>query len=196
MKEIKFIGRNYSILEKDKEYVIEKVSKHTNLLTRATSLTCVITKNNTDRGKKRNFKVEFTVSMPKAFIKVEDRDNDIDKIIDNIEVTLKRRLKRYRDQFDKWNKTEPWKAKELHIDYNDNTEEIEDIKDLYNYENYAPKIKSKEYADDTPISPAEAIERMELLGHTCFLFKNIENNKYATIYKRMHDGYGMIQPKD
>jgi len=195
MQEIIFVGRNYNISQKDKDYLIEKIGKHTNLLTRATSLTCVITKNNTDRGKKRNFKIEFTVSMPKAFIKVEDRNDDIDKIIDNIEVVLKRRLKRYRDQFDKWNKTEPWKAKELHIDYN-SSEEIEDIKDLYNYENYAPKIKVKEYADDTPISSAEAIERMELLGHTCFLFKNIENNKYATIYKRVRGGYGMIQPKD
>ena len=195
MKEIKFIGRNYSILEKDKDYVIEKISKHNNLLTRATSLTCIITQNNTDRGKKRNFKVEFAVSMPKAFIKVEDRDIDIDKIVDRLEVILKRRLKRYRDQFDKWNKTEPWKAKELHIDYN-LADDTEDIKDMYNYENYAPEIKNKEYADDTPISSAEAIERMELLGHTCFLFKNIENSKYATIYKRMRGGYGMIQPKD
>ncbi len=43
--------------------------------------------------------------------------------------------------------------------------------------------------------PQEAIERMTLLGHKSFIFKNIENDKYAMVYIR-DDGFtfGLVEP--
>ena len=39
----------------------------------------------------------------------------------------------------------------------------------------------------------EAILQMELLNHDFYMFKNIETNKVAVIYKRKHDNYGLIE---
>ena len=34
---------------------------------------------------------------------------------------------------------------------------------------------------------------MELLGHTFFVFKNVETNKINVVYKRKDGGYGIIE---
>jgi len=39
----------------------------------------------------------------------------------------------------------------------------------------------------------EAILRMEMLGHTFFLYKDMETNDAAVVYKRDDGGYGLIE---
>ena len=39
----------------------------------------------------------------------------------------------------------------------------------------------------------EAILRMEMLGHTFFLYKDAETNDAAVVYKRDDGGYGLIE---
>lgn len=41
----------------------------------------------------------------------------------------------------------------------------------------------------------EAIEQMELLGHSFFMFFNAENNAINVIYKRENGGYGLLEPE-
>ena len=46
-----------------------------------------------------------------------------------------------------------------------------------------------------PMSEAEAIEQMELLGHDFFLFFDARANTYALLYRRREGDYGMIIPQ-
>ena len=41
----------------------------------------------------------------------------------------------------------------------------------------------------------EAIEQMELLGHTFFIFFNQANGNINVIYKRRAGGYGVLNPQ-
>ena len=45
------------------------------------------------------------------------------------------------------------------------------------------------------MSEDEAIEQMELLGHTFFLFFNQETNNVNVVYKRRTSGYGVLVPR-
>jgi len=45
-----------------------------------------------------------------------------------------------------------------------------------------------------PMSEEEAIEQMELLGHTFFVFFNVETTAINVVYRREKTGYGLIQP--
>lgn len=47
-----------------------------------------------------------------------------------------------------------------------------------------------------PMSVEEAVEQMELLGHTFFLFFDASANQYALLYRRRDGDYGMIQPSN
>jgi putative sigma-54 modulation protein len=46
-----------------------------------------------------------------------------------------------------------------------------------------------------PMSVAEAVEQMELLGHSFFLFVNTENNTLSLLYRRNDGNYGLIEPE-
>lgn len=170
-----------------KKYLIEKISKHEQLLKDAILITAEITNNLPHQGKNTDFKLEITVNLPHAFIKVEDSGEDVYALIDILENTLFRRLKRYHDLYNKWEHKNAWKLAKAPK----NITEAE----LDSYTNYEPFIaKRKVYDDDSPKHPAEAIEAMELLGHGSFLFRNIENNKYSMIYKRKDGSYGLVEP--
>lgn len=45
------------------------------------------------------------------------------------------------------------------------------------------------------MSEAEAIEQMELLGHTFFVFYNPVTASVNVIYKRRNEGYGVLNPQ-
>jgi putative sigma-54 modulation protein len=45
-----------------------------------------------------------------------------------------------------------------------------------------------------PMVPSEAIEQMELLGHSFFIFFNVEEEAVNVVYKRRDDDYGLLMP--
>ncbi len=45
-----------------------------------------------------------------------------------------------------------------------------------------------------PVSPEEAIEEMEALGHDFYFFMNAETDVYNVLYRRRAGGYGLIEP--
>jgi putative sigma-54 modulation protein len=45
-----------------------------------------------------------------------------------------------------------------------------------------------------PMSPDEAIDQMELLGHSFFVFFNAEDEAVNVVYRRQDDDYGLLQP--
>jgi putative sigma-54 modulation protein len=54
-------------------------------------------------------------------------------------------------------------------------------------------VRTKRFAMK-PMAADEAIEQMELLGHTFFLFRNVDDDQFNVVYVR-HDGtYGLIAP--
>jgi putative sigma-54 modulation protein len=60
----------------------------------------------------------------------------------------------------------------------------------------APRIvKSKRFAM-FPMTPEEAVERMELLGHGFFFFTNSETSRAAVVYRRDDGQVGLIDEAD
>ncbi|NIQ56122.1 MAG: ribosome-associated translation inhibitor RaiA, partial [Gammaproteobacteria bacterium] len=46
-----------------------------------------------------------------------------------------------------------------------------------------------------PMTPEEAIEQMELLGHLFYVFFNAEEDGINVVYKRDDGDYGLLQPE-
>ena len=44
-----------------------------------------------------------------------------------------------------------------------------------------------------PMDEDEAITQMELMGHDFYLFKNVETDKIAIIYRRKDNNYGLME---
>ena len=187
MQKILFNIRDNSVTEETKNYINEKFTKLTPFLDEAITITINIYETKPHLSQFKDYVLEILIKLPNAFVKVENKGHNINVLIDKTIPTLQRRLKRYHTHEKKWQNKALWNAKQI-----EKSVVIDDEKPDLNFE---PKIKTKYLLDNTPIHPAEAVERMELLGHKSYLFKNIENNNYGMIYKRDKGGYGLVIPK-
>ncbi len=185
------------VTEGMKEKVQDMLLKHERFFDEATKIRVEIRNDESYKGVKEDLTVEVTVAMPKAFIRVEESGEDFYVVVDKIDPVLRRRLVRYNDHKSQWEGRKSWKEIEQEKlvegiedeevdDYNDADESVENL-----------ITRHKKYSQNSPMSPSEAIERMELLGHEAFLFKNRENDDgYSMVYKRKNGTYGLVEPKD
>ncbi len=60
-----------------------------------------------------------------------------------------------------------------------------------NDENDTPVRTKTIYADEMILD--EAIMRMEMLSHSFFIYKDMDSDKLAVVYKRNEGGYGLIE---
>jgi putative sigma-54 modulation protein len=49
--------------------------------------------------------------------------------------------------------------------------------------------------DVRPMAPEEAIEQMELLGHSFYIFLNADEDALNVVYRRDDGNYGLLQPE-
>jgi len=188
--QISFIGMEPT--EALKKYSKEKISKYEHLLEEATSMEVLLKQFKSSRGVKDDFRVNFSLVLPKSVVRVEVNGENMYAIIDQASDTLARRIKRYQEKKSYWEGITPWKV----IEADANMDEIKDD-NFEQYSDYTPTIATRKKIDDmTPLEEGEAIERMELLGYDQYLFKNKATGKFSMIYKRVKGGYGLVEPAD
>lgn len=186
MVEPTYVQKGFKLSKKSQEYIQTKLSKHEELLSKATSIN-VMVRENKNYPTNKQYRMEININMPHTFIKVEERGFSVESLIDTLEVLLKRKLTRYQEQFKKWDKQEPWKVKEA-------KESVEDyIEPNYDYTNYQPVVKISKLDTNRPMHVGEAIERLEMSGKNAFLFRNISTNKYSLLYRNDDDEYELIE---
>ena len=127
-------------------------------------------------AKGHNQKVEITIWSGKYNIRAEVVNPDLYSAIDLVIDKLERQFKKYRG------KLNIKRAKEEYISEIDELLEEEEQKIVRRKEVYLK-----------PIDDEEAITQMELLGHSFFVFKNVETGKINVVYKRSDSDYGLIE---
>lgn len=191
IKDIKFTFIAMEPTDAIKNYGMEKITKHANFFERATSTEITLKNNKQNKGISNDFELEVRVSLPKGFVNVNEKGNDLYALIDKASEVLVKRFNRYFDKFNQWEGKQPWKVIEAEELLND-IEEEGDIE--MNYVDYTPRVtKRSKMLDMRPMEEAEAIEQMELVGEDHFLFKHIKTGNISLIYK-CEGGYGLIEP--
>ena len=128
--------------------------------------------------KGKDQKVEVTIWSGKYNIRAEEVSGDLYSAIDLVVDKIERQLKKYKGKLSsrKSNKDEYVPPIEIE-DYFEEEQTIVRRKEVF--------LK--------PIDEEEAITQMELLGHSFFVFKNIDTGKINVIYKRKDGDYGVIE---
>jgi putative sigma-54 modulation protein len=62
-------------------------------------------------------------------------------------------------------------------------------------EEEGPNIVRVKRFEVTAMTPQEAIEQMELLGHDFFIFYNPDADNIAVVYRRKDGNYGLLEPE-
>lgn len=123
-----------------------------------------------------------------TILRAEERSSDIFAAIDAVVDKLYRQIKRYRGKRIKERRGGPG-IDEITLGepmpFIDN-EEFEAEQEL-------SIVREKRFAL-RPMVPDEAIEQMELLGHSFFVFFNVEEEAVNVVYKRRDGNYGLLMP--
>lgn len=124
--------------------------------------------------------IEITIPTKHFTLRNEEANEDLYAAIDKIVDKLERQIRKNKEKINK-------KINKTYI--NDFTL---DLIDEYSEDE---KIVKRKKLELKPIDEEEAIIQMEMLGHSFFVYKDVNTNEVCVLYKRKNGNYGIIETK-
>ena len=124
--------------------------------------------------------VEVTIPIKKFIIRCEESNRDLYASIDLVADKIERQIRKNKTRMNK--KTNRANFTELNMDF----EPIEADEQ---------KIVKRKTLETKPMSEEEAILQMDLLGHEFFIFKDVDSEQIAVLYRRKDGNLGIIETK-
>ena len=121
--------------------------------------------------------VEITLYLDGTILRAEETSNDMYMSIDKAIARLEGQIRRHRTKLEK----------RLH-------EEIvaEPVEDVPVWEDPADEVVRVKRFEVKPMAVEDAIAQMDMLGHSFFLYRDVELDAVAVVYLRKDGGYGQI----
>jgi putative sigma-54 modulation protein len=124
-----------------------------------------------------------------TILRAEERDPDLFAAIDALHDSLQRQITRYKDKHYRRGKIRRSGGEVLPASRNGHEAEAVEV------DTGTPQlVKTKSFAYK-PMYSDEAIEQMELLGHSFFVFTDAETDQVNVVYRRRDGNYGLIVPE-
>lgn len=125
-----------------------------------------------------------------TILRAEERDPELFAAIDALHDSLQRQITRYKDKHFRRGKIRRQGGEVLEVTTNGYERETDDAT-----ETATPQlVRTKTFAYK-PMYSDEAIEQMELLGHSFFVFTDAETDQVNVVYRRRDGNYGLIVPE-
>lgn len=191
--EVQIGAKDFKVSPDLREFIQERVSKLDRFVGRVTEAKLELTHERPRSGGERHT-AQLTIATGRAVLRAEEQHAEVRRAIDLAVDKMGRRIKRYHSKRADHGKqpslTEvaapPAPADDL-VDRDAGGGEGADED--------APRdvVRTKRFPLK-PMSSAEAIEQMELLGHDFFMFLNADEDQVNVLYRREGGGYGLLQP--
>ncbi|MFC1976177.1 ribosome hibernation-promoting factor, HPF/YfiA family [Chloroflexota bacterium] len=183
-------GKNFVISDRIRDYVEKKIGKLDRYLPDIEEARVEITQEKTKSAKDRNI-VQITLRANGAILRAEERSDSIYPCIDAVANKIHRQIVRYKGKrVDRWHGNLSKKR--------DVTEEVPGIEpevlDSIAEESERQIVRVKRFRVN-PMSEEEAVEQMELLGHSFFVFYNDDLGRINVVYRRTDNNYGLLDPE-
>lgn len=187
---IQIKSRNGKLLDRQRTYIEEKLSKLGRYLD-AIGDVHVDLAHEQQRGIGDVNIAQVTLHTAQGTIlRAEERDPDLFAAIDALHDSLQRQITRYKDKHFRRGKIRRLGGEVLSVGSNGSQPEPD-----YETSVAEPQlVKTKSFAYK-PMYSDEAIEQMELLGHSFFVFTDAETDQVNVVYRRRDGNYGLIVPE-
>ncbi|HEY76001.1 MAG TPA: ribosome-associated translation inhibitor RaiA [Thermoflexia bacterium] len=175
--DIQLNARNLEITPRLQEYVEKKVSRLGRYLPGLAEVRVDLAVENTRSSDQRQV-AQLTAWVGGTVLRAEERAGDLFAAIDVAVDKMRRQISRYKERRqDRWQRAGEEAAAPV-------PEEEEGGR----------LVRIKRF-DMAPMTPEEAIEQMELLGHQFFVFLNVDEGEINVVYRRRDGNYGLIMPQ-
>ena len=181
--ELVFKAKQTTVSEQLEEYARKKLGRLDRYLPLAREATVELRHEATAPARER-YVVQVTVNANGRFVRGEGRAAQPRVAIDMVADVLARQLQRHKQRL--YQRGRSTSAREsAPTPAEEEREEPVPLGGLVRVKRFPIK----------PMTPQEALEQMELLGHNFFLFYNAETDQYAVLYHRRDGDYGLILPE-
>jgi putative sigma-54 modulation protein len=186
-------GHNVKVSAALENYARKKLDRLDRYLPNITEVWVDLTHENTKRGEAVNI-AQITIRHRRgAILRAEEKvSGDMQAAINMAVDNMYRRIQRFKGKHTR-------KGNERFSATAEERETAEAIPDVDEYVEAADGdstyVLRRKDVLVAAMNEEEAIEQMELLGHTFFLFFNDATNSINVVYKRSNGGYGVLVPQ-
>jgi len=174
------VGKNMSVSPAVSDRVLRKTNKMGRYLDQNTEMLVRLT-----REKNHRRTCEITVPFEGVLLRAEaTSDDNLYFSIDQALAKMERQIHKYRTKLSKRLKEDAFQSAEW--EYTDEVDERE--------ETSRKVVRNKTYPV-RPMSLDDAILQMELLGHSFFVFVNIDTDQTNVLYLRKDGDLGLLEPE-
>ena len=128
--------------------------------------------------------IEVTALTKKFTLRAEESNEDFYSAVDLVVSKLERQIRKNKERLN--NKYKNIEKLEFNFSTVEEDEEVE--------ENVSSIIKRKNISMK-PMDEEEAMLQMNMLGHSFFVFKNVDTDSICVLYLRKDGNYGIIETK-
>lgn len=175
--EISIFARNMEVTPRLKGYVERKIEKLDRYLPSIDEARVDLAVENTRSAAHRQV-AQLTVRIAGTILRTEERTNDMFASIDAVLDKMYRQIARYKGK-----RQDRWQAAVEALPIEESVEET-----------VGEIVRVKRF-EVRPMTPEEAIEQMELLGHRFYIFLNADESAINAVYRRDDGNYGLLQPE-
>jgi putative sigma-54 modulation protein len=183
-------GKNIEITDAIREYVHQKIEKavsHFQNITNEVDVHLSVARNPRINPKQA---AEVTIYANGNVIRAEESSENLYASIDLVADKIARQLRKYKERRHE---------KKTHAQTSiEGVVQQTVVTDLIG--SRAPELPEEvvrtKYFAMPPMTVAEALDQLQLVGHDFYMFHNIETGEINVIYERNHGGYGVIQPRN
>ncbi len=170
---VKIRGKNVEVTEAIQEKVTEKLSVLDKYFLISDDVEAKVLVRTYPRGQK----IEVTIPTDHITLRAEEIHDDLYAAIDLIVDKLERQIRKQKTRLSRRGNNK------LGID-------LASVMDVTDSEDVLVRTKTV-YA--RPIDLDEAIMSMEMLGHSFFIYRDLESEAVSVVYKRLDGGYGLLE---
>lgn len=175
--DIQIYNRNLELTDRIREYVEKKVGKLDRFLPEIEDVRVDLSAT-TARDQSRRMVAQCTIYAPRAVLRAEERAADIFAAIDAVVDKMTRQIERYKGR----------RSERRGL-----PEEIVEETPVEPEPERGRIVRVKEFPLHA-ITPEQAAEEMELLGHQFYIFLDAQDGRVAVVYKRNDGDYGVLKP--
>lgn len=188
-------GKNVKVSDDRRQLIQKKLGKLDRYLDSLGEATVELATENNHKGRggaEGRLVVEMTVRTPsRQLLRAEERDNDLGAALDRLQEKMQRQITRFKDRMvhhkgrPRVGEVATILQEEEQTAATETIPELEEAMELVRIKNF--KVK--------PMYVDEAVEQMELLAHSFFVFQDAETGRVSVAYRRTDGGYGLIRPE-
>jgi len=179
-------GKNLEVSEAQRAYVESKLGKLDRHLDNITEAEVELSREKTRSANERHV-VQVTVLVSGKILRAQEKAADFRSAVDTVADVVQRQIDHFKGKhYSSKGRTSAAKA----VGAEAQAAEAEELP-----AEEAPRIVRVKRFLMKPMSPEEAIDQMELLGHDFFVFLDSTTEQVNVMYRREDGNYGLIAPE-